>query len=103
MLRAISPVLWLLLTRCVPSRSRVRLYVPLRRCDRVRDVIDLIDHFADLLDRIDRSIGIGLDRLDLSADVFVALAVSLASSSLRWLRPQNPCRFCPRAQLRWWR
>src|SRR5262249_16351436 len=37
--------------------------------DRVLDVVDLLDDRSDLADRLDRAAGVGLDRLDLPADV----------------------------------
>ena len=37
------------------------------------DVVDLVDDLADLPDRLDRALGVGLDRLDLPADVLGGL------------------------------
>src|SRR5207302_5051434 len=44
-----------------------------RAGDGVLDVVDLADDLADLRDRLDRSLGIALDRLDLAADVLRGL------------------------------
>jgi len=80
----------------------------IRRCtllfdgcrDGGRNVVELVDDGANRRDRVDRSLGIRLNRRDLLADVLGCLGRLLGQFlHLNWQRQQIPCPLRRLAQL----